>query len=140
MLFDFSIQNKTLKNNVIFRDIHTNFKVDSKDLLTSDNLEGINNSLRNIFAFNKGEHILLPEFGCSLYQFLYEPINNNTANRIVMELGQMFEIWEPRINILNINVIPNAEQNEFHIELEYDIPALNQDNKYTFETSLVSET
>ena len=94
-------------NTIVYSDINSNY---SRDLKTSDfkideNNNAIKNSLRNILLTKKMERRMLPEFGSSLEQLLFEPIDNDTAKRIGSIILDEIDYWEPRINILNIEVI-----------------------------------
>lgn len=110
-------------NTIVYSDINSNY---SRDLKTSDfkideNNNAIKNSLRNILLTKKMERRMLPEFGSSLEQLLFEPIDNDTAKRIGSIILDEIDYWEPRINILNIEVIADEEKNSYEINIVYDI-------------------
>lgn len=110
-------------NTIVYSDINSNY---SRDLKTSDfkvdeNNNAIRNSLRNILLTKKMERRMLPEFGSSLEQLLFEPIDNDTAKRIGSIILDEIDYWEPRINILNIEVIADEEKNSYEINIVYDI-------------------
>lgn len=110
-------------NTIVYSDINSNY---SRDLKTSDfkideNNNAIKNSLRNILLTKKMERRMLPEFGSSLEQLLFEPIDNDTAKRIGSIILDEIDYWEPRINILNIEVIADEEKSSYEINIVYDI-------------------
>lgn len=85
------------------------------------------NSLRNIFTWHRGERILNQEFGNPITPYIYEPINDVTANNIGQSIRQAIKNWEPRVNITKMTIIPNADQNEYNIMIVYSIPSLDAD-------------
>jgi phage baseplate assembly protein W len=94
------------------------------DLAANFDLQAIKQSLRNIFDWSPGERILNPEFGNPLLEFMYEPINAETAQRIASSLRRSIGLWEPRVRIENLKILPKPDDNEYYIELTYSIPSL----------------
>lgn len=99
-----------------------------------DDTQSVMNGIRNIFRWKKGQRIILPEFGNSLDNFLYEPITDLTAQNIYMEIKNMIDKWEPRANIKNINVIPDYDNNQYNVSVEIVIPTISANNSYTFNS------
>lgn len=86
--------------------------------------QAIKNALRNLFEFKPGQAILEPTFGNELFRYLYEPLNNFSADKIGKTLHQMIGRWEPRIAIEDINIFPDETETVFQIVLKYSIPEL----------------
>lgn len=95
------------------------------DLHTSVDEGAIMNSLKNIFTTNPGEKILDPTFGLNLTQWLFEPLNEFTAQEIGEAIIEGIETFEPRVNIKNVSVDMNVDRNEYRLELVLTIPSLN---------------
>ena len=102
----------------------------------SSNVKAIFNSLRNIFTWNRGERILLPEFGSKLRALLYEGITPQTEESIMAEIRMCVSEWEPRINIVdivNVKNIDDTEDNVIHIQVVFVIPSLGDEQyRYSF--------
>lgn len=109
-----------------YKDIFMPIKKDSndRDLDQSLDLDAIRNGIQNLFNWHPGERVLLPEFGIDLKRWLYEPINEITAKNITLSIKNAFELWEPRVKILNVTVTPLPDDNQYNVEISYDIPAL----------------
>lgn len=90
-----------------------------------DDEEAIYNGIYNIFRWKKGERIILPEFGNPLYPYLYEPITEVTASNIAADITRAIEQWEPRARLNAVNVIPDADNNQYSVSLELAIPILS---------------
>ena len=138
LVFDLSLGEKTINKKWTFKDLQTSpFTNDyrNRNIKTAKDVDAIQNSINNIFLFRKGERIILPEFGNSLYEYLYEPINDTTAKNLGREILDMIEKWEPRISVQNVNITPDPDNNTFYVSITYFIPALNN-KKLKFETAI----
>ena len=95
--------------------------VSSSDIDVDNDIEAIKNSIRNIFTTRKGQKLLNPEFGCSLEQFLFEPVNETYAKFIGDTILFNIQNFEPRIEVNNIVVEPRADQNQYYISCYYTL-------------------
>lgn len=111
----------------IYSDLHPNFVRDlqTKDLKKSININAIRNSIRNILQTRKMERRMMPEFGASLEQLLFEPIDEVTGKRIGSAMIEELRLWEPRINVTALNVISDPDFMRYDIILEYRIQSVN---------------
>ena len=99
------------------------------DIKSSDDEAAIVNSIRNIFSTSPGERILEPTFGLNLKQWLFEPLDEFTAQEIGETIVSGIKRFEPRVEIKNVNVNINYEQHEYTIQLVMSVPALNINDK-----------
>ena len=106
--------NKQLNKNSVLKDVQASFDENA-----------IRNSITNIFLTAPGEKILSPEFGLDLRRHLFEPINEFNAFAIKDEIKNRLPRMEPRIQIDKVGVIPNADMNEYQINMQINIPSLN---------------
>ena len=83
------------------------------------------NSITNIFLTAPGEKILSPEFGLDLRRYLFEPISDFSAFSIKDDIQNRLPLMEPRVEIEGVSVIPDADNNEYKINLQINIPSLN---------------
>lgn len=106
------------------------FSNDTKvDIKSSDDESAIVNSIRNIFSTTPGERILEPGFGLNLKQWLFEPLDEFTAQEIGETIVNGIKRFEPRVEVKNVNIDINYEQHEYNIQLVLSVPALNINNK-----------
>lgn len=127
LVFDLNLDKKDISKQWTYKDADTAFTIDrtSRNINAYEDIEAIESSIYNMFLFAKGERIIQPEFGNSLYIYLYEPISDLTAKRIGQGIFDMFEKWEPRVNIVNIVVTPFYDQNTYSVEVDYTVPTLS---------------
>lgn len=127
LLLNLQLERKDISKTWVFKDMDTAMTINNtkRDVNDARDIDAIENSIYNMFLFTRGERIINPEFGNSLYIYLYEPINNITAKRIGQGIADMFERWEPRILIHEIIVIPYEDENTYVVEIEYSIPTIS---------------
>lgn len=123
--------------NWIYKDINENLELDSvkRDFAAYYDVAAVNNSLVNLIRIRKGERQYNMDYGLDLEQFLYEPINSATARSIGERIKSAIKRWEPRISLININLIPDIENNQYNIIVLYSIPLLG-DAEYEMQYSL----
>ena len=57
-------------------------------------------NLKNLIMTRKGERVMYPDFGCDIWNILFEPIvSGNIDDRIESTILQAVDIWLPYINI-----------------------------------------
>jgi phage baseplate assembly protein W len=97
------------------------------DILVDTDIQAIRNSLRNIFTTKKGQKILNPNFGSSLDQHLFSAITETNAKTIGNEILNMVTLYEPRIKITRVNVVPVYDRNAYYISIYYVLLELNKE-------------
>lgn len=88
----------------------------------------IEQSLRLIFGITPGQRPLLPEFGCDLVQFLFQPLDTSMATMIETVVRRALLDWEPRINVNAVTVTPGADtaRQEIRINVDYAVRTNNR--------------
>jgi phage baseplate assembly protein W len=91
-----------------------------------DNLiEDIEQSITTILLTPKGTNIFEPEFGSELLSYLDRPAPQYIP-RIVAEVWRAIQRWEPRVNILKVEVKPSfSDSYRFEVVLTYEVKELN---------------
>jgi phage baseplate assembly protein W len=70
--------------------------------------------------------IMEPEFGCGLHDYVFAPNSANTRAVIAAEVRAALVRWEPRVDVLAVNVEPQVDaQNTLLIEVDYRTRANN---------------
>lgn len=106
------------------------------DINTSNYDENaITAALNNLFLYRPGQAILEPEFGNTLYMYLYDTMNKYTGDKIVRTIRQMISRWEPRIEILDIQVTGVEDEGVYYIKILYYIPGLGIESEYSLNLS-----
>lgn len=106
-------------------DKYLNDKGQKTDVKLKYDSVAIMNSIQNIFNTMPGQKILNPAFGLDLRQYLFEPINEQTAREIATTIVEQLTEYEPRVILNNIDITANENENEYRIILSITIPNLN---------------
>ena len=82
----------------------------------------IEEAIRLILGTSYGERPMRPEFGCGIHEFVFSPADATTAGHLAFEVQQSLERWEPRIDVLGIQVTPDAgDGSTLYIDITYAI-------------------
>ena len=106
-----------------FKDLSITFKKHpvSDDLVVVKDKAAIIQSVTALLLTNKGERPFKPDLGCDIRRSLFEPLDYATAGLIRSQVVEVLGKYEPRINVENVNVIPDEESNGYEVELYFRI-------------------
>ena len=106
-----------------FKDISMSFKYNplSGDLISLSNENAIARAVRNIVLTTPGEKFFDPDFGSSVSEILFENVDDITAISIEDEIKNCLANYEPRVELIDVNVDPNFDQNQFDVIITYRI-------------------
>lgn len=93
----------------------------------------IEEAMRLVLATAPGERPMRPEFGCGVHDLVFAPINEATAGRIQYEVRASLDRWEPRIEVLGVDVtVDAADQAVLYIDVRYTIRGTNNPRNLVF--------
>ena len=97
-------------------------------------LKLVEQDLLNHFNTRRGERVMMPTWGCRIWEYLYEPFDQATVDGIKYEAEQVINS-DPRVTLQTINVIEfdfgiRIEMNLFYTPLNaYSNFAINFDRR-----------
>jgi len=98
----------------------------SGSISTSTGGDGIDSSLRMVLMTAPGERVMRPNFGCKIWDLLFEPINANTLGLMGEAVREAVGRWEPRVTLEDVRVEPDsAAQGQVLINIDYLVRATN---------------
>lgn len=106
-----------------FKDISATFQVSAlnRDLIALKNENAIARSIRNLVLTLPGERPFSENLGSNISKSIFENMDNFTASLIEQEIEITINNYEPRVNLLEVNVAPNFDNNEFNVTVQYEI-------------------
>ena len=106
-----------------FKDISMTFQANplNNDLIAIKNENAIARSVKNIVFTLPGEKYFNPNFGSKISKVLFENIDDITASVIVDEIKESIRNYEPRVELLDVEAIPNFDNNQFDVNIVYII-------------------
>jgi|TARA_B100000519_G_C13977534_1_gene312994 phage baseplate assembly protein W len=106
-----------------FKDISMTFQSNplNDDLIGIKNENAIARSIKNIVYTQPGEKFFDPDFGSRVSRLLFENMDSITANEVKNEIEYSIVNYEPRVNLLSVDVNPNFDTYEFEAIIVYEI-------------------
>ena len=106
-----------------YKDVSMSFKSNplNDDLIGLKNENAIARSLRNIVFTLPGEKFFDSDFGSEVSASLFENVDEVSAVTIREEIEYSINQYEPRVNLIKVDSIPNYDNNEFNIIIQYQI-------------------
>jgi phage baseplate assembly protein W len=88
--------------------------------------ETVRQSIWMILGTAKGERVMRPDFGCGIHEKVFAPNSLGTVGQIVSDVRDALVEWEPRIDVLDVDIIPDSSQpNVILIQVNYQIRTTN---------------
>ncbi|NEO31311.1 MAG: GPW/gp25 family protein [Symploca sp. SIO3C6] len=97
------------------------------NLQTAEYEESVRQSILIILGTAKGERVMRPDFGCGIYDLVFESNTASTAGKVSQAVQDSLLRFEPRIDVLDIRI--QAQSNEegecLLVNIDYQIRATN---------------
>ena len=106
-----------------YKDLSMSFKSNplNNDLIGLKDDNAIARSIRNIVYTLPGEKFFDSDFGSDVTGSLFENIDEISAVTIREEIEYCIKTYEPRVNLLEVESIPNFDNNEYNVVITYEI-------------------
>lgn len=106
-----------------FRDVALSF---SRNPLTGDinilkDENAIKNAVKNIVLTKPGEKLFEPNFGSRVTDLLFEPFDVIVQDQMKTEIRGALSLYEPRIEVQNVNVNSLESSYDLEVTIEYRI-------------------
>jgi len=109
-----------------FKDISMSFQSNpiSNDLVALKDANAIARSVRNLVLTSQGERFFNPTLGSRVSKLLFENMDDLTLPVLKEEIKVVIENYEPRVEIVSINVT-SSEENSVNVDLIYKIVGID---------------
>jgi len=106
-----------------FKDISLSMQTNplNFDLIAITNETAISRSIRNLVYTVPGERFFNQKLGSNISNSLFENIDSISASAIQSEIEDTITNYEPRVDLIGVDVEPNYENNEFNVTVKYYI-------------------
>ena len=110
-----------------FKDLSMSFQVNpiNYDLIALKNETSIARSIRNLVFTYPGEKFFNENLGSRVSRSLFENMDEISASIIKDEIENTIRNYEPRVNLINVEVSPNYDDNEFNVTINYRIVGID---------------
>ena len=110
-----------------FKDLSMSFQVNplNYDLIAIKNETAIARSIRNLIFTLRGERFFNSNLGSGVSKVLFENMDEITASVLKDEIKNTIDNYEPRVNLISVDVSPNYDTNEFYTTINYNIVGID---------------
>ena len=114
---------------VTLKDLKITFKPHpiTQDLQVSKDEAAVKQSVVNLLMTVPGERPFNNLLGSRLSELLFEPLDYGVAAQVENEIKDTIERFEPRVDIVDLDVQPSFDENAFSAHLEFRIRGRNDD-------------
>jgi len=127
-------------DTILYKDFDYNLpKNTNLDFDFVENYESIHQSITTIIMTKKGSRTQFqnPYFGSNVHKILFEKMSLFTSIQIKNEISLALELWEPRIEIIEIIVDADQENNLYNVAIHYKIVELNIEDELVLTLGVV---
>lgn len=87
--------------------------------------ESVRQSIWIILGTARGERVMRPDFGCGIYDLVFDVNSASTAGKVAQAVRQSLLLFEPRIQVLDIDVRAANGGEVLLIDIDYQLRATN---------------
>ena len=87
--------------------------------------ESVRQSIWVILGTAKGERTMRPDFGCGIYDMVFAVNSSTTASEAAEAVHDALVSFEPRIDVLGVEVAPGGDGEVLYVSIDYQIRATN---------------
>jgi phage baseplate assembly protein W len=105
-----------------------------------DGGQELEEAIRLILGTAPGERPMRPEFGCGIHDLVFATPDSSTAGRVAHEVRVSLLRWEPRIEVLGVDVSFEAmDQGALLIDIQYQAARSNDPRNLVFPFYVIPE-
>lgn len=106
----------------IWSDTHHEIKHDAKgDIKRVFNVDAVATSVYNIIGTNKGERVMLPQFGANLGSIVFDNITPDLPKEVASRIKEEIEAWDDRVEVVNIRYHADPDTNYIEMIIKFRI-------------------
>src|SRR4051812_11128176 len=92
----------------------------------TDGAADIDAAMAVVLATAPGERVMRPEFGCRIWDLLFEPVTANLLGQMAQAVRDALAQWEPRITVDDVDVRQDDNDHALvHIAVQYIVRSTN---------------
>jgi hypothetical protein len=95
---------------------------ETQQIQTAKYEAAVRQSIWVILSTARGERLMRPDFGCRIHDHIFAPNTAGTVGQIISDVRAALIEWEPRIDILDIELLPQfTHPNLLQISINYQV-------------------
>ena len=92
--------------------------------------DDIKEACKIILGTALGERAMRPDFGCAVYDLIFDPADSSLAGKIEFYVENALKRWEPRIEIKSVEA--RLLREKVLVDVSYVIRRTNTENNFVF--------
>ncbi len=86
----------------------------------------IEDAIRVVLLTAPGERLMRPQFGCRIWDLMFEPVTPNLLGLISQAVRDALAQWEPRIEVDDVRPTQDGDDSGLvHIQITYRVKSTN---------------
>ena len=95
-------------------------------LALTNGAQDLDRSIRIVLLTAPGERVMRPQFGCRIWEMLFEPVTPNLLGLMSQAVREAVAQWEPRVEVDEVDVVPDPNDSSLvRIEIGYRVRSTN---------------
>ena len=78
---------------------------------TNEILPQVKSNFLNLIQTRLGERVAQPEFGCGIWEYLFEPLTPETIQGMQSSVVDAVDKWMPYLELLRVDITQNSDAN-----------------------------
>jgi uncharacterized protein len=87
--------------------------------------ESVRQAVWIVLGTAKGERVMHPDFGCGIHDLVFELNTAATAGKVTKSVKEALLAFEPRIDLLDVQVQAQSSGDVLQISIDYRVRATN---------------
>jgi phage baseplate assembly protein W len=92
-----------------------------------------------ILSTSPGERRMRPTFGCAIHSLVFAPINPTTLGLMHQYVADALTMWEPRIEVESLELMPTPDAGRVDIEIQYSIRSTKDERTLVYPFYVIRE-
>jgi phage baseplate assembly protein W len=101
-------------------------------LALSTGADDIDRSMRIVLATAPGERVMRPQFGCRIWELMFEPVTANLLGSMADAVQDAVAQWEPRVDVNEVVVLPDDDASLVRIVVKYVVRTTNDERNLVY--------
>lgn len=98
----------------------------------ASDIHDIEQSLTILLTTRPGERVMRLDYGCSLEDLLFEPVNESLLTYIRNLIEKSILYYEPRVKLNNIEILQDESLLEGRVKISVDITVRSTNGRYNY--------
>ena len=103
----------------------------TKDVAAKYDDNAVRGALRNLIHTRHYDRPFQPQIGCQIHTMLFDNLDVFATSLMEQTIRDTITKFEPRVELIAVNVTAQADQNEVFIEIVYKLRNTNTPNIFT---------